>query len=110
MFAQQWSKQVALFLFIQWNPFTPAVLHQRDAVLIPHDHAVERVDQRGTGARNLIIDRSFAQPPGGVDAPVGAADGALVMQIEAGSDLFVGHALGYQLGAEFAVVFVVILN
>src|SRR5579863_3166040 len=85
------------FLFIESNPFPPAILHQRYAVFIPHNHAVERIDQGSARARHFIINGSITQTPGGIDAPVGATDGTLVVQIETRGDLFIGHTLRNQL-------------
>src|SRR5579883_917094 len=92
------SSGAMLVLFVERHPLATPILHQGHPVLVPHNHPVERVDQRSTGASDLIIDGGLAQSPRRVDAPIGAAHRTFVVQVKARGDLLVGHALGHQLG------------
>src|SRR6266487_2878561 len=86
------------FLFIKWDPFTPAILYQGNPILIPHNHTIERINQSSPGTGNFIIDSILTQAPRRVNAPVGAAHGPLIVQVQAGSNLLVRHPLSHQLG------------
>src|SRR5258708_14155520 len=79
------------------HPGAFAVGNERVALVVPDDRPIEGIDQRGARPGHLLIGRAFAQAPGVVDAPVGAADGAGVPQAQASGDLLVGQPLRHQL-------------
>src|SRR5260370_31604816 len=99
----RWTRISCLIFEVERHPFTTTVLYECNTILIPDNHAIERIDQGRPGACDFIVNRGFTQAPGGVDAPIGATDSSFIMQIETSGYLLILHALRHQFGhAPFA--------